>query len=136
MSIQHSFYPVEAEKKGATPSQVQKYLPRMLFRIYYVINLFRPSDPCKTFSFKESRLRNQGFWSLLTACSHVFKMISDLGSEGQEVKFHEIEIAIFHEIEITIMRSKLCLFMRSNLFINIWQCRSWGGHFNHEVKIP
>ena len=78
MSIQHSFYPVEAEKKGATPSQVQKYLPRMLFRIYYVINLFRPSDPYKTFSFKESRVKNQGFWSLLTACSLVFKVKSDL----------------------------------------------------------
>jgi len=46
----------------------------------------------------------------------------------QEVEFHEIEICFF-------MRLKLNLFMRSNLFINIWQCRSGGRHFDYEIEI-
>jgi hypothetical protein len=33
-------------------------------------------------------------------------------TQGQEVKFHEIEIQLFQEIKFLIMRSKLCLFMR------------------------
>ncbi len=49
-------------------------------------------------------------------------------TQGQEVKFHEIEIHFF-------MRSKLNLFMRSNLFINIWQFWSGGQHFDREIKI-
>jgi hypothetical protein len=36
-------------------------------------------------------------------------------TQGQEVKFHEIEIQLFRAIEFLIMRSKFNLFMRSNL---------------------
>jgi hypothetical protein len=39
--------------------------------------------------------------------------------QGQEVKFHEIEIQLFHEVEFSIMRSKLTFFMKSNFFAKL-----------------
>ncbi len=50
-------------------------------------------------------------------------------TQGQEVKFHEIEIHFF-------MRSKLNLFMRSKftkIFSQFW---SGGWIFDHEIEIP
>ena len=71
-------------------------------------------------------------WNILIENKH-FKHLYCVGccflGNDQEVEFHEIKIHFF-------MRSKFNLFMRSNLFINIWQCRSGGQHFDHEVKIP
>ena len=43
------------------------------------------------------------------------------GTQGQEVKFHEIEIQLFHEVKFLIMRSKLTFFMRLNFFCKIDQ---------------
>jgi hypothetical protein len=52
-------------------------------------------------------------------------------AQGQEVKFHEIEIVFFHEIEF--MRSNfLAVFMRSKFLIII---RPPDQTFFHEIEI-
>jgi hypothetical protein len=48
-------------------------------------------------------------------------MKSYLGTQSQEVEFHETQIQLFQEIEFLIIRLKLCFFMRLKLSKNIDQ---------------
>jgi hypothetical protein len=80
---------------------------------------------CKS-NFKQLRILFNTFIGSLIVSLLNFRLL--ILTQGQEVEFHEIKINFF-------MRSKFNVFMRLNLFINIWQCWSGGGHFDHEVEI-